>query len=390
MISITHTQDNVDLITFPDKKIFLVGTAHISQTSADLVAKIIAQEHPQSVAVELCESRFQSIQDPDRWKNTDILTIIKQGKGYVLLAQLMLAAFQKKLGGKLQVKPGAEMLRAIECARSERAEIVLADRDVKTTLKRVWASVGFWSMCKLSFSMVGGVLGDTPIDDKEIERLKSSDALEELLREFTSAFPEVRHSLIDERDYYLAEKIRRAPGSVVVAVVGAGHVPGILKSIQTERDLAPLEVIPPKSTSKKIAAWILPGAVLAMLLYGFLHLGQSASLSMISTWIWVNGAFAGLGSLVALGHPLTVLAAFFSAPITSLHPLLASGWVAGIVEAVLRKPRVSDLETIGDDLSSLKGWWSNRVSRILLIMALTNLFGTIGTIIGTWLIASQL
>ena len=390
MLVITHTAENIDRIDLDGRAIYLVGTAHVSASSAELVSSVIGGVRPDAVAVELCESRFQSLQDPDRWRNTDILTVLREGRGYVLLAQLLLAAFQKKLGGKLNVKPGAEMVRAMEAAREYGAALVLADRDVRITLKRTWASLGFLSMFKLLFSTAGGLLDENQIEEQDIERLKTADALAEVMREFAEAFPSVRRTLIEERDQYLAMKIKHAPGSTVVAVVGAGHVTGILKWFDQEIALAPLEIIPPPKLHKRILSWLIPGLVVAMIIYGAIGLGPKTSFDMLSTWFWINGVFAASGALLAFAHPLAILTAFVAAPFTALHPLLASGWVAGIVEAILRKPRVADLASIADDAGSLRGWWRNRATRILQVMALTNLTGSIGTFVGAWMVARLL
>jgi pheromone shutdown-related protein TraB len=390
MNEISSVEPNVDLITLPDKRIYLVGTAHVSQESAALVERTIRTFQPQSVAIELCEPRYQSLKNPDRWKNTDLVAILRQGKAYVLMAQLMLASFQKRLGDQLNMKPGAEMLRAAEVGESVGAAIVLADRNVTTTLKRTWAALGFWSMLKVMGAMVTGLFSEQKIDHAEIERLKSSDALDALMEEFSAALPEVRETLIDERDQYLAAKIREAPGPIVVAVVGAGHVPGIKRMINTSIDLPSLDNIPPPHLFTRALGWGIPVIVLSLLVIGFFASGGETTAEMVGGWILATGGFAALGSLVALGHPLTIASAFVAAPLTTIHPLLASGWVAGLVEALLRRPRVADLETITDDLSTLRGWWHNRVSRVLLIMALTNLFGTIGALWGIKVVASMI
>ena len=237
-VTITNLQENLDEIIIGEKRIILVGTAHISQSSVDLVASTIEANKPDTVAVELCKPRLESISDPDRWKNTDLFEIIRKGKAYVLMAQLMLSSFQKRLGDKLNVRPGAEMVEAINAAQRSGACLVLADRDVTVTLKRTWGSLGFWSTLKLFGSAFSGLFTKHEISEEDIEKLKSSDALDEAMREFSEALPEVRSTLIDERDQYLTEKIRTAPGNTVVAVVGAGHVPGILKWIEKPIDLA--------------------------------------------------------------------------------------------------------------------------------------------------------
>ncbi len=389
MTEISSIEPNVDLIRIDDKEIYLVGTAHVSHESTALVERIIRSHRANSVAIELCEPRYQSLKNPDRWKNTDLVAIMREGKAYVLMAQLMLAAFQKKLGDQLKIKPGAEMLRAAEVAEAEGATIVLADRNVTTTLKRTWAALGFWSMMKVLGAMIGGLFTEQKIDAAEIERLKSSDALDALMEEFSQTLPEVRDTLIDERDQYLAVKIREAPGPKIIAIVGAGHVPGIKRYLGEPIDLKKLEEIPPPHLITRMVGWGIPLAFLSLIVAGFFVSGGSATMEMVGWWIVVTGSFAALGSLVALAHPLTILSAFVAAPLTTIHPILASGWVAGLVEAMIRRPRVGDLEHIADDLGTLRGWWKNRVSRVLLIMAMTNLFGTIGALWGIKVVASM-
>jgi pheromone shutdown-related protein TraB len=320
----------------------------------------------------------------------DIVSVIREGKSYLLMAQLLLVGFQKKLGNQLQVKPGIEMMQALKVAEEISSQPVLADRDVKTTLKRTWASLGFFSAIKVLATMITAGLAENEITEEEIERLKSADALEEMMKDFSDALPGVRNALIDERDKYLAAKIRSAPGDSVVAVVGAGHVPGIKKWIGKSIDLDELEIIPPPSPLKRFLRWLIPGLILAMIVYGFVVSGADTSLKMFEAWFWINAVLAAIGAILALAHPLTVIAAFFASPFTSLNPLIGVGWVAGLVEALLRKPRVADFETIADDASTLKGIWSNRLSRILLVIALTNLFGMVGTFLGGVKVASLL
>lgn len=386
---IERLKDNVDVIRLGQKTIYLVGTAHISKKSAELAEQVIRDVKPDTVAIELCAPRYQSLQDPDRWKKTDVVSVIRTGKAYVLMAQLMLAGFQKKLGEQLDTKPGAEMLLAAAAANEVGAQLVFADREIRTTLKRTWAALSFRSMFKLCVAMGEGLFSNEKISEEEIERMKSSDALHELMREFSEKLPEVRTSLIDERDLYLTAKVQAAPGNTVVAVVGAGHVPGMLQLFGSTIDTAALDAIPPKSAWSKILAWTIPIIVAGLLVWGFITSGVGTSLQMVSAWFWVNGIFAAVGAALAAPHPLTVLSAFVSAPFTSLNPLIASGWVAGLVEAMLRKPLVSDFENIADDIVSLKGIWSNRVSRILLVVALTNIFGSLGAVFGIGLISSM-
>lgn len=381
-MEITTLEKNLDLLKLGDKNIYLLGTAHVSQESVELVEKTIASIKPESVAIELCESRYSAFRDPDRWKKLDLYSVIKSGRSHVLLVQLLLAGYQKKLAKDLNIKPGAEMLAAAKSAEANNAQIVLADREVKTTLKRTWANLGAWSMFKVIGAMLESVFTDQKVSAEEIERLKGADALEEVMGEFAKAFPDVRTSLIDERDQYLAQRIKNAPGKNIVAVVGAGHVPGIKKYITAEIDLSLLENIPEPSALKKSLPWLLPAVVVLLILTGFLFIDSETGLKMVIIWTVVNFISAGLGALLALAHPLTILAAALSAPLTTIHPFLASGWVAGLVEAIIRKPLVQDLENIADDASSIRGFYKNRALRILLVIITTNLLGSIGMLIG--------
>lgn len=385
----TITNKDVHTLNISGRTIYLVGTAHVSQASVDLVESVLNEVQPDSVAVELCKSRFESIRDPDRWKKTDIVSVIKQGKAYLLMAQLFLAAFQKKIGSKLEVKPGAEMIKAVDLAEAKKISVVLADRDIRTTLKRAWHSMGLWSATKLFVSLFSGIISPEEVSEAEIERLKSGDVLEGMMSELGEKLPGIRTSLIDERDQYLASKIQNAPGNTVVAVVGAGHVPGIKKYLGTAINITSLETEPPRGMTSKILSWGVPALILGFIVYGFFSGGATTSTSMVLTWSVITGGLAALGSLIALAHPLTILTSAVSAPLATLHPFIAAGWIAGIVEAVLRKPAVRDIENIGDDLMTLKGVWGNRVCRVLLIIAFTNIGSMIGIFIALPMIASM-
>lgn len=388
MASSRVVEPNVELIELADRQIYLVGTAHVSQASADLADRIIRQVKPGAVAVELCESRYQAIRDPERWKNTDIVTVIRQGKAYVLLAQLMLAGFQKKLGKKFKVKPGAEMIAALDAAEAVGATVVLADRDVKITLKRAMSSLGFWTMCKLASGLVSSLFSSKDVSEEEIERLKSSDALSELMSQFTASFPKVQQSLIHERDLFICKQLQKSSAPVIVAIVGAGHVPGIKSAIDLQIDTSEIEKLPPPSKLGKYLSWALPILLGLMVLYGFFFIDTSRAMLMMEAWFWITAFFGALGAGIALAHPITILVTFFITPIATIHPLIASGWIAGLVEAWLRKPRVKDFEVLGDELLTVRGWWTNRVSRILLVVAFTNLLASLGMIIAVSEVAS--
>jgi len=372
---------NRDRLTIGDKEVILLGTAHVSEESADLVAAVIEAERPDTVCVELCESRYQAMTQENRWQETDLIKVIREKKAFLLLSNLMLASFQKKIGKKLGIKPGAEMLRAIQAARDVGAEIHLADRDIRTTLSRAWRLMGLWTKTKLLVQLITSFGEVDSIEKEDIEKMKEKDVLEALLGEIGDLLPELRQVLIDERDLYLTAKIRTAPGKRIVAVVGAGHVPGIQKNWAEPVDIAALEVLPPKGKFIGFLKWAIPAFVVGLIIAGFFTAGADVGSHMIMGWVLATGSFAGIGAAISLAHPLTILTAFAAAPITCLHPLIAAGWVAGFVEIFLRKPKVKDFERLPEDIGSVKGFWKNKITRILLIVVLTNIGASLGVFV---------
>lgn len=390
MIDLSNLPPDVERIDLDGRQIYLVGTAHISKESAEIAENLIRELKPDEVAVELCASRFRSLKEPNRWKNTDIFEVIRTGQTSVLTAQLILAAFQKKLGDKLNIRPGEEMMRAVAAAEEAGSTLILADREIKTTLKRTWAALGFRSMVSMVNALLVGVLTERSLSEEEINALKDRKNVDALLTEFSNVFPRIKGALITERDMYLAQKIQSGTGKTMVAVVGAGHVPGIKTWFGQQVDLASLDTIPPKSWQKKAFMVAIPASILILITYGFFVGGTETGLSMAGAWFWATSVSAAIGSAVALAHPLTILACFLSAPFTSINPFLRPGWVGGLVEAFLRKPRVADFESVARDITTVRGVWSNRVSRILLLVVLTNLFSLVGALYGVKLVASLL
>ena len=388
MVTVTEIEPNVDLLEHDGRRFYLVGTAHVSKDSADLVEKTIREQQPDTVAIELCDSRYETLSNPERWKETDIYSVIKSGRAYVLMAQFALSTFQKKLADEFGIRPGEEMHRAMQVAHEIDAEICLADREVRTTLKRAWSKAGFFTVIKIVFSMFASMFEKQEVSEEDIEKLKTSGELAAAIDEFAGSLPGVKTALIDERDQYLAAKIGAATGDTVVAVVGAAHVPGIKRVFGSDIDVASLETLPPPKKIFKVIGWGIPLLILALIITGFVVSGRETSEQMVLAWVLANGISAALGTLVALAHPLTILAAFVAAPITSLNPTIAAGWVCGLTEAYLRKPRVIDLERVAEDLTSVRGIWSNRVIKVLLVVILANLGSSIGTFIGVgWIVA---
>jgi len=362
-----------------DKQIIVLGTAHVSIESAELVTKVISEEKPDTVCVELCQSRYDSITQKEAWQNTDIRKVIKEKRAFLLLSNLLLASFQKRIGKKLGIKPGEEMINAIKSANDVGAKIFPVDRDIRITLSRIWRIMGFWSKCKLLFQLLLSIGEVDNINQEDIEKMKQEDMLQSILSDVGRSLPVIKEILIDERDKYLAQKIKSTPGEKIIAVVGAGHVPGIKTHINSEIDLSALEQLPPKSYLSSIIKWTIPLGILILFVTGFYFGGVEKGTNMVWWWFIANGFFAGIGAVAALAHPVTILSSVLAAPITSLNPMIAAGWVSGLVEAFSRKPKVKDFEKLSNDILSIKGFWSNNVTRILLVVVFTNIGSSLGT-----------
>lgn len=366
-------------IFLDDKEIVLLGTAHVSKDSAAAAEALIAAEKPDSVCVELCSSRYQSISQQSQWQEMDIVRVIKEKKSFLLFANLLMASFQRRIGEKFGIKPGEEMLRAVAAAEAAGARTCMADRDITVTLSRTWRSTGAWNKLKLLFQLLLSIGGVDDIREADIEQMKQGDMLESVLSELEKSHPSLRRILIDERDRYLAHNIRNVQGTKIVAIVGAGHVPGIRRYLDESIDITPLDTVPPKGRWLGILKWLIPAVILLLFMLGFCYGGTEKGADMISWWVAANGIFAGLGAIIAFAHPATILATIAAAPLTSLNPMIAAGWVAGLVEAFLRKPKVRDFENLSEDILSVRGFWKNKVTRLLLVVILANIGSAVGT-----------
>jgi pheromone shutdown-related protein TraB len=362
------------------KEIILVGTAHVSEESARLVEETIDTHQPDAVCVELCQSRYEAITQKDQWRNTNIFKVIKEKKSFLLLSHLLLAAFQKRIAQRLNIRPGEEMLRAIAAAERHGARIVLADRDIRTTLARTWKAMSLWDKLKLVAQLILSVGEADSLTAEDIEGLKQQDILESMLEDLGRSLPVVRRILIDERDRYLAHHIYHAKGQKIVAVVGAGHLAGILRYWGQPVDIKALETLPPRGRWLGVLKWLLPALIVGLIGSGFWQSRDTGS-QMITMWIAANGVLAGVGALCALAHPVTIISSVLAAPLTSLNPMIAAGWVSGLVEAVTRKPKVRDLESLQEDIITVKGFWKNAVTRILLVVVFTNIGSAVGTFV---------
>ena len=371
-----HTKDN--------REIILVGTAHISQASKELVHETIENESPDTVCVELDEGRLKSIQDPDRWKNTDLKDVIKKKQLATLIANLVLGSYQKRMGAQTGVKPGSELKEAVDIANEKNIPIVLADRDIKITLKRTWACTPWYRKFNLLGGLFASIFDKTEISEEELQKIKEKDALNSMMQEFGKSYPEVKQVLIDERDQFLASKIKNAQGDKVVAVVGAGHMRGIASIIEEDKELPSEEsisVIPKGTAIWKILGWSITLAIIAsIVLVGyFAGIEKAGQLSL--QWVMFTGGGAMLGAIIAGGHPLTILVALVMAPFTGLTPLIGVGFFTALTQVYMRPPRVQEMETLTDDIWHVKRWWKNRVTRVILCFLCPGIPAIIGKIL---------
>ena len=381
--SIETPKTNLNKITFDDGKVlYLIGTAHVSGDSVNFVEECITEFEPDTVAVELDKNRMDVLKNRKKFEETDIFDIFKKKKVLFFTVQLMMSSYQKKIAEKTGSAPGSEFKKAIELAEEKDLKLVNADRDISVTLKRTINAMTFKEKVKFFTGMLFG--DDKDVDEKAIEDLKKGDMLMQLIGEMQDEFPSLKRTILDERDRYLAANIAQNLGEKTVAVVGAAHVPGILRRLQEEKpeedSLEDINFVPKGSKVTKMIPWIIPLLIIGMFIYGFFNGNAPDTLEAAIWWVVINGTLSALGCALALGHPLTILAGFVAAPITSLNPTIGAGIVTGFVQLYLVRPRVIDLETVSQDTMHLKGWWKNKLSRTLLV----SLFSSIGSAIGTF------
>jgi len=383
---------DVHIVQLGDRELILVGTAHISQKSVNLVRQVIENERPDCVCVELDLKRYEALSKKRRWESLDFKEIIRKRQLSTLLVNLMLASFQKKLGKQMGVLPGTELLEATRAAEENDIPIALCDRDVRVTLRRAWHITSLYRKGYLLANLLVGLFDRTEITEEKLNELKKTDVLSELMLEFGHALPELKQVLIDERDTFLAEKIKAAEGKRVVAVIGAGHVDGIKKALQEERrvQLDEINTIPPFSPVWKVLGWSIPAVILGSLGAIAWEKGSAVAGENILYWIMANGIPSSIGAILALAHPLTIIAAFVAAPITSLTPVIGAGYVTAFIQAFVQPPVVREFETVLEDMSTLTGWWKNKLLKIFLAFLLPGLGSMIGTWIGGYRIISNL
>lgn len=395
MIPIAETHDygpDVHFLRHGDREIILVGTAHISQESVELVRTVIDQMRPDCVCLELDDKRYQALTQREQWQSLDLKAVIRNKQLSTLVISLFMASYQKKLGNKLGVTPGAELLAADQTAKDRQIPVSLCDRDIRITLRRAWKSTSLWKKGYLVTSLLAGIFDDTEISEEKLSELKRKDVLTELMDELGQALPDLKRVLIDERDIYLAEKIKSSPGKRIVAIVGAGHIHGIVRelAIDNRQRIADISTIPEVSTVWKLAGWGIPALIIGALIVIGIDKGASVAGANLLFWVLAHGIPAALGAMIALAHPYTTIGAFSAAPFTSLTPLIGAGYVTAFIQVMQRPPVVREFETAGVDMTTFKGWWRNKFLRVLLVFFLTTLGSAFGTWVGGYRILSDL
>lgn len=384
-----------------DTRVTLLGTAHVSRASADLVRALLSNEDFDAVAVELCPSRHNAIVNPDSLARMDLFRVIKSGKAAMVIANLALGAYQQRLADQFGIEPGAEMRAAVEVARSRGIPVFLIDREIGVTLRRIYNSVPWWQRFGILGGLMASLVTREEVTEEEIERLKEGDLLETAFAEFAAERRELFVPLIEERDRYMSAKLQEETAGAahgnVLAVIGAGHLKGMAEILRgpvadpasARRTQQELDRLPPPSRWPKVIPWIIVVLVIVGFGIGFSR-SANLGLSLVLDWVLINGGLSALGALIAGGHPMTVVSAFLAAPLTSLNPTIGAGMVTAAVEMFLRKPKVADFGDLRQDVTHFRGWWRNRVTRVLLVFVLSTLGSAVGTYIAGFRIFDRL
>lgn len=376
----------------------LLGTAHVSRASVAAVEALIEAHDYDAVAVELCEGRYQALRDPDALAKLDLIRVIREGKVGLVAANLALSSYQRRLAEQLGVEPGAEMRAAIQAAEAKSTAVWRIDRDVGTTLRRAHAAVGFWQKLTLSSGLVASLFVDEKVDEAEIEKLKQGDLLESSFHEFAKRSEPLYRALIAERDSYMGAALRQQAEDSrprkVLAVVGAGHLQGLAEKLASDATApaaqrADLDRLPPPGRWGTWIGLLVAAFVLGGFIYGFSQ-GTEVGTDLVLRWVLVTGTLGALGCLAAGGHPLSILGAFVASPLTPLHPALSSGMVSALIETWVRRPTVADFAHLRDDVGTLRGWWRNRVARVLLNFFLTSFGTALGVYVAGWSMLERL
>ena len=394
---VTVNEDTMSTVQLNGSTITLLGTAHVSKESVELVEEKILSKDFDCVAVELCPARYENLKNRSWWKNLDIYEVFKKKKASLLLINLALSAYQRRLADKVGVEAGKEMIRAIELAAENDIRLEVVDRDISTTLHRLVTKVSFWQKIKIFSGLIVGIFIGEEVDRDQIENLKKGDMLHSVIEEFGDSLPQIKKVLIDERDEFMTGKLSMLTMSEnspknILAIVGAGHLVGMVPGFDKPPDQTRMNELIQKPQPSRIGYFI--GWGICVFILGMFYVGyqQSPELgwSLVVTWVLINGGLSALGAALALAHPVSILAAFLAAPLTSLNPTIGAGMVVGLVESYLRKPKVTDFERLRDDIASFPMWWKNGVVRVLLIFFFANVGSAVGTYVAGASIIQQI
>jgi len=397
-MSQSEHQEPMEVIQVGKSRITLLGTAHVSQTSADTVASLLETGDYNAVAVELCPSRYNALIEPESLAKMNLMEVFRQGKAAMIMANLAMGAYQQRIADQFGIQPGAEQRMAISQAQDKHLQVLLIDREIGTTLKRTAHNLPWWKRWTLFTGLLLSLFSKEDVEEEEIEQLKQGDMLETTFSEFAHDRQDLYQPLIAERDEYMAARLLQEAQSTqhesVLAVIGAGHLKGITERLrqginQPKQTIEQLDHLPTPSRWPKFIPWIIVALVMTGFVMGFMR-SPELGWQLISSWILINGTLSAIGAAIAAAHPLTVLTAFVAAPITSLNPTIGAGMVTAAVELWLRKPTVGDFESLRSDTTGITGWWKNRVSRTLLVFLLSTLGSAIGTYVAGFRIIGHL
>ncbi|MDX1335983.1 MAG: TraB/GumN family protein, partial [Gammaproteobacteria bacterium] len=310
-------------ITINNTEITLLGTAHVSRASADAVEEELNSGRYSAVAIELCPSRYQALVDPDALSRMNLFQVLKEGKIPMVSASLALGAFQQRMADQYGIRPGEEMQRAISKGKEHDLPVLLIDREVGITLKRVYRNVPWWQRFMIFSGLIGSVISKEDIPEEEVERLKEGDVLESAFTQFAEREKHLYLPLIHERDQYMAarllQEIAADDHQHILAVVGAGHLQGIYEQLEQyagpidaetmDDQIQALDETPAAGPFWKIFPWLIVAIIVTGFVIGFMR-SPELGMTLIWEWVLINGSLSALGALIAGGHPLTVVTAF--------------------------------------------------------------------------------
>ncbi len=396
-MKVNKVSDTYHIINFDNGDVLhIVGTAHVSKGSVEEVKEIIEKENPDRVCIELDDGRMKSKTKDSSWENMDIKKIFKEGKGFLLLANTALASFQRRMGMQTGSDPGAEIVGAALLAKEKNIPVSLCDREIQITFRRAWGKSSLWNKCKLLATLISASFSNEKISEEDLEELKNEETLESMMKEVAKELPSVKEVLIDERDRYLATSIYKAEGHNKVAVIGAGHTQGIIKTLEKlekgelSQDISKLTEIPKPSKAGKIAEWIVPTLIVALVAVGIFTSGWDQGLRAFLYWVISNASCTFLFTLIGGASFLTCLLSGLTAPFFVLNPVLGVGLFAGIWQATFKAPKIKDFENLNNDALTLKGWYKNRILKCLVAFVMSSLGSIFGSLIGFPFILSKL